>query len=804
MNKRKSASFAGQRASQFERLETRSLLTAVVEVLDSSGTWVSADNPSLNWGQAVHVRASGTTLNVNTGNDNRVNLSRFEWNFGDSSGRYASLNKLRGFSAAHLYDPLGASSSQTTFNYTVTLTITDASGTVETDSIALTLNRPTTRETWYIDPDAGSDSNNGLSESSPFQTITKLQSMAAWSNGDAVLLKRTATVYDSTTHGRFNITKSNILVGAYGSDLTQVPTLSYSGTSTTAAIMDINSAAKNVIVRDIAFTVNSAVSKTSKWGINTSSAKNVTVLNCKFLRLDTGVQTNSSPEGVLVQSCYVPSSPGIRGGLSWVSGTNLTFLGNQVDESQNEHNIRVSQANYVLIAQNKFTNTGTDGKMNINLQQGNYMWVDQNDCTTSGGTPITIRVGPLNEGTGHRAERIKYVVVERNHAAGGYAQVGDGAEHVSFRNNILHFDDNNVFNLQGYNTTLDADNQAYNRNGVDIRVENNTLLNNGTQNFGMIFGGGNSAVIVRNNLFVAPNFTSAVVSSGATRVFQSDLTGFREFSSNVWNAESPYGSRGIHAFGSGTITYRTNSSLDSAFSQSDRNTSEALNFASDFTVPSRTSTTATWGRPVGPVDLTQSSNAALSDYYGLKRPSAQGSQMSAGALEVVVPPRVTSETFLYDTLPFKVTFTFDQDVSASISLADFTVQKIGGSVITPSAYNYNSSTKTATLTFGSTALADGNYRVTISSSGVTNASGQTLDGDADGISGPSHVYDFFFLLADIDHDRDVDTNDLYIFQSHYGETGTPPFSNGNVNYDSIIDSLDFNVISGRQGTVLAP
>ena len=80
-------------------------------------------------------------------------------------------------------------------------------------------------------------------------------------------------------------------------------------------------------------------------------------------------------------------------------------------------------------------------------------------------------------------------------------------------------------------------------------------------------------------------------------------------------------------------------------------------------------------------------------------------------------------------------------------------------------------------------LADGNYKLTIKSDLVRDASGRGLDGDGDGAAGGDSADAFFRLYGDSDGDRDVDLLDLARFLSTFGRRpGDPRY----------LDYMDFN------------
>jgi hypothetical protein len=156
-------------------------------------------------------------------------------------------------------------------------------------------------------------------------------------------------------------------------------------------------------------------------------------------------------------------------------------------------------------------------------------------------------------------------------------------------------------------------------------------------------------------------------------------------------------------------------------------------------------------------------------------------------------PAVINSNFLFETSPLRLTFQFNQDVSASLSLSDFVIQKLpGGPTITPAGLSYDATTNTATITF-SGILADGNYRATLVAAGITNAIGTPLPAN--------QVFDFFVLAGDANRDRAVDLLDFNILSFNFGHSPRT-FSQGDFNYDGGVDLLDFNILSQRFGQTL--
>jgi hypothetical protein len=158
-------------------------------------------------------------------------------------------------------------------------------------------------------------------------------------------------------------------------------------------------------------------------------------------------------------------------------------------------------------------------------------------------------------------------------------------------------------------------------------------------------------------------------------------------------------------------------------------------------------------------------------------------------------PAVSSGQFVWQDAPQRIEFTFDQDVSASLSGADFVLENFTTGETIPASsmvVNWNGVTQKATLTFPTLAnggsLPDGDYRVTLLGSGVTNASGTQLVGDC--------TLDFFALAGDADHDRDVDVADLDILASNWQQSPRT-FGQGDFNYDGTVDVTDLGILASN-------
>jgi hypothetical protein len=93
------------------------------------------------------------------------------------------------------------------------------------------------------------------------------------------------------------------------------------------------------------------------------------------------------------------------------------------------------------------------------------------------------------------------------------------------------------------------------------------------------------------------------------------------------------------------------------------------------------------------------------------------------------------------------------------------------------------------------AFPDGNYRLTIPASAITDLSGNH---GADALT-----LDFFALAGDANHDRSTNALDFNLVAASFGKTGTN-FGQGDFNYDGTVNSLDFAVSASGFGSHLSP
>lgn len=194
-----------------------------------------------------------------------------------------------------------------------------------------------------------------------------------------------------------------------------------------------------------------------------------------------------------------------------------------------------------------------------------------------------------------------------------------------------------------------------------------------------------------------------------------------------------------------------------------------------------------------PADLT-------TDQRGAGFPRINGGVVDIGAFETVsVGPTVSLPQFNYLTAPQSVQFTFSENVSASLNVADLALKNLTTNSIIPTgnlSLSY-SGNNIATFTFPGYlygALPDGNYRATLTAAGISDTAGHNLAAD--------YTFDFFFLNGDANRDHSVGFADLVAVAQNYGATSGVNSAKGDFTYDGKVDFADLVVVAQKYGMSL--
>jgi PKD repeat protein len=443
--------------------------------------------------------------------------ARYDWNFGDPSGKY---NTLTGFTAAHFYSHAGA--------YTITLTVTDEAGTLKTAASHIVLS-PDRRHTIFVSP-AGSDLNVGTTAEAPLHSLGKAFKILP-DNCEILLKAGNEYLADNT----LKVGHNDVMISRYDDGPDPVVMLTrQTGAKPPHGFISIDQRCNGVTIEHLTFDSPYPADENAeapKVGIDAIVARgrNITVRNCTFRNVDSAVNANGSPTGLLVEGCKAPLKTGLRAYLVWTQGTDFVCIGNSAANSTREHIVRLSGVQRALIVDNDFANIDRrpgdkydTSKGTIEMHQGSYAYIAHNKVTDG-----TIRVGPLgiNEDP---STATNWSVIEDNQLTGTYIVAYPGAHHVMIRNNILRNDAKQTIEVLG----PDGDG----RTNSDIHLLNNTAINNGPSGAFLKVWGHVDGIEMRNNLFVAPNLKVGSSGAAAVNIAEADLSSFTNISHNVWPA----------------------------------------------------------------------------------------------------------------------------------------------------------------------------------------------------------------------------------------------------------------------------
>ncbi len=478
----------------------------------------SANAPTVTINQSDATITAGNTVYFDglssTLKSGSILTAKWQWNFGDSGSKY---NTLSGWNAAHAFDKAGT--------YVVKLTVTNDKGAATTSSVTVKVSADT-RRTIYVDAQ-GNDANDGSSPDKAIRTIARANGLMG--DNTRVLLQCGDTFYSSTG---LSVPWHNVLIGAYGSG--SRPLILFTSNTAWDAAISTFSTSDHVTVEDLTIDSNkgqgSAVADLiSTYGIY-ARGKHITVRDSEFRNLGDAINANAAPEGLLVQDNIAPLATGIRGYFVWLSGTDVTLLGNKVANSTRQHVVRMVDYDRVLLAYNDFTNLdrrgagdyGDTAKGSIIAHTGNHAYIDDN--VTHGGS---ITVGPLGQDNVTAGDRSNWAVVEDNTIYGTHVGLLTGAQHVMVRDNLMYVDNQPPIAVEGYST-------QYNRGVSDVTVLHNVGVNYGAYGKFMVLNGAAAGITLDDNTYYAPNLTSGDGDHAAVDVGVNDLSSFTAIDGNTW------------------------------------------------------------------------------------------------------------------------------------------------------------------------------------------------------------------------------------------------------------------------------
>jgi hypothetical protein len=470
-------------------------------------------------GEGVNVNALNSTIQNGT-----VLTTQYHWNFGDTGSAY---NDLTGWTAGHVYDNPGT--------YTLTLTMTDNAGLTSVATGQVTV-ASDTRPTIYVDNN-GSDSNSGASPDQAVKTANRAFQMAAYSSNLRILFKRGETFNVNTV---LTLTGSNVYVGAYGNGANPVLNRVAGYENQTLFTTQTSS---NITIEDLTFDSPNAVTSGPAPEINANAivagGSNIVIRNDTFLNLETAIDGELQPHGIIVQDNTAPLLTGLRGYFCWVDGDNWSILGNTVANSTRQHVVRSNDVNTsgVLIAGNNFSkelradDPAEIMKTTINFRGGQYIYVTGNTLNDG-----QIGFGP--DPTMSPTALTQWIVVEDNFIHNTTLGITGATDHLMARDNYFDWSGNADITVTPTDATYPSTRLMH-----DITIADNTGVNTGTS--GQFIWVRNAALpgtlTVTNNLYVAPNLAEGLNNNGGLVVWAPDLSGFAQISGNIWPAAASGG-----------------------------------------------------------------------------------------------------------------------------------------------------------------------------------------------------------------------------------------------------------------------
>ncbi len=153
-----------------------------------------------------------------------------------------------------------------------------------------------------------------------------------------------------------------------------------------------------------------------------------------------------------------------------------------------------------------------------------------------------------------------------------------------------------------------------------------------------------------------------------------------------------------------------------------------------------------------------------------------------------------------------MTFTFNEDVAGSIDVNDLSLSdaSTGQPVdISSATMSYDAGTHTARWDLSAVPVTAGYYNVVLAASGITDAAGNSLDGDGNGTGGDDFIQqEMVAFPGDANLDGTVNVLDLSALANHYNLPGG--WSDGDFNQDALIDVLDLSLLALHYNQALTP
>ena len=469
--------------------------------------------PSCTTGAAplyIFFDATNTT-GLDSAND-LVN-SDFHWDFDindtDPDGNWETT---KGMVAGHVFEVAGT--------YTVQCRVTSPDGSVDTETIIITVS-DFSGITYYVSA-TGNDANDGLSESTPWQTAN--YAFSQLSTNTRILFNRGDTFTNVAYHFQ-NLAGGKIIIGAYGTG--NKPILS--GTVDEDRMLQLD------FVDNIAFVnLHVVVNAPSVFGgnLDIEDSSNILLLDLELEGSTSRAVLNNDCNLVGVFDTYIHDF-GVLATFAG-NGTRLSWVGNTIDNligtPQPEHGMRIQGGEKQFIAHNTLTNlieTKSSIQIRGNGQRHVMLYKNKMDRL--------LGINPANAGT---ISAINYITIEGNYIGqnpdytsilwpNSINGINIEATNIAIRNNVIDGYRNAIFIGHDYNGVVSGLVDVYHNTVnwrpvslqsdtagriVRIRDINNININNNfitaptlAEADVLITQGINTNITVANNIISTPN-----------------------------------------------------------------------------------------------------------------------------------------------------------------------------------------------------------------------------------------------------------------------------------------------------------
>jgi hypothetical protein len=438
--------------------------------------------------QSVNV----TSTSSDWGSGTATNCT-IEWNFGDSGSAYDVMN---GFNAAHVYTNAGT--------YTITLTIITPDGHVGVATEQVTVgadNRPT------VEIAAG--------QAIPtFQSNTRylFQAGGTWDIGSSLSVAGL----------------QNVFIGSYGNGAQPVLV---ADNASVGAIIGINASTSGLTVQGITFDSVYTTDDSGQPDVCDIAGNDVAFIGDTVLDIDTAFNMNSLPSNVLIEGCNSPNND-LCGYFAWIQGSEIVLVGNSVDNSIDQADIRIGGPPATIdvnISDNNFNKIAvgtTQGKNCITMQWVEYDYIYGN--TVTGGPIQTGPIGVQNSSNNAQTASCLNSVIEDNTVNQTIILISPESINTMIQNNVVNSDGSYGFIVDSTQTG-----DGFNWQVQNLWLMNNTVIDTSAEGgFLTINDGDSSNIVMDNNLFIDPNLI--IGDNQSAYVYAPDMSSFSQIQDNVW------------------------------------------------------------------------------------------------------------------------------------------------------------------------------------------------------------------------------------------------------------------------------